>query len=134
MPRDLDALLRFLEERQPIPFAWAQPYDCVSFAFAGVEAQFGWNPMGKLTWTTHRGALRVVRRQGGLEAGVNARLRPIAPARAMRGDVAGLPDDVLGIKLMLVEGETLVSPGDRGLQRIPRRMMTCAWSAVPPHV
>jgi hypothetical protein len=46
----------------------------------------------------------------------------------MRGDIAGVPDADLGIHPMIVEGDMLVGPGDKGLRRLPRRAMTIAWS------
>lgn len=133
MHRDLDALLHLIEVRQTQPFAWGQPHDCVSFAAAAVRAQFGWTPLGKLRWRSERGALRVIKRLGGLEAAIDARLRAIAPARAMRGDIAGVEDPALGIRLMVVEGEMLVGPGAKGLRRMPRAAMVRAWSAEPVH-
>lgn len=132
MARDLEALLRHIEARQTVAFAWAQPRDCVSFALIGVREQCGWNPMQGLTWTTRRGALRVVNRLGGLEAALDARMMRIAPARALRGDVAGVADDLLGVRLMIVEGETLIGPGAAGLKRMPRAAMIRAWSAEAP--
>lgn len=131
MLRDLDALLRLIEARQSRPFGWAQPNDCVSFAMAAIRAQFGWSPLGRLRWRSERGALRAVRSVGGLETAMDARMRAIAPARAMRGDIAGVADRLLGISLMVVEGDTLVGPGANGLKRLPRAAMIRAWSAEP---
>lgn len=139
MIRNMDALLRFIEERQAVPFAWPQPFDCVSFAMGAVEAQCGWTPLRRqngrrMTWRSRRGALRVVAGLGGLEVALDARMTSVAPAKARRGDVAGVADDLLGVRLMVVEGETLVSPGMRGLKRVPRSQMIRAWSAEQPSV
>lgn len=134
MLRDLDALLRLIEARQTRPFAWRQPDDCVSFAVLAIRAQFGWNPLERLRWSSKRGAARVLKRLGGLEAAADARLIKIAPARAMRGDIAGVADPLFGVRLMVVEGDTLVGPGDRGLRRMPRSTMIRAWSAERPDV
>jgi hypothetical protein len=132
MRRDLEALLRLIEARQAVPFAWGRPGDCVSFAAAAIHAQFGRDPIGRHRWTTRRGALRVARRLGGIAAACDAQLTPIAPAMAMRGDIAGVEDELLGIRLMVVEGETLVGPGEHGLVRMQRAAMVRAWSAEPP--
>ncbi|MES3152949.1 hypothetical protein O6Y00_11155 [Sphingomonas faeni] len=74
--------------------------------------------------------MRALRRLGGMEAAVSARLTAIAPALAQRGDIAGVPDDMLGLRLMVVEGETLVGPGDNGNCRQKRNAMTHAWSGL----
>jgi hypothetical protein len=132
MGRDLEALLRLIDARQRIPFAWAQPDDCVSFADAAVFAQCGWRPLRGMRWTTQHGALRVIKRLGGIEPAIDARMTAIAPSMAHRGDIAGVHDPVLGIALMVIEGELLVGPGDQGLKRLRRRAMVRAWSAEQP--
>lgn len=111
-----------------MPFDWKQN-DCARFAAAIVEAQTGKRPLKGLRWGSAAGARRVLERLGGMEAALDARLRPVAPALAQRGDVAGVPDHALGLRLMIVEGVTLVGPGERGLKREPRSAMTHAWSA-----
>ncbi|MEO0872087.1 MAG: hypothetical protein AAFY19_09045, partial [Pseudomonadota bacterium] len=73
----------------------------------------------------------VARSLGGLRAVMNARLNRISPAMAQRGDIAGLPDAAFGVRLMVVEGATLVGPSKTGLKRLPRSAMRAAWSAVP---
>jgi hypothetical protein len=47
---------------------------------------------------------------------------------AQRGDIAAVPDPVLGISLMVLEGATLAGPGARGIKRLPRSAMIAAWS------
>lgn len=133
MARDLAALLLYIEERQAVPFGWEQPNDCVSFALNGVRVQAGWSPHKGLQWSSHRGAMRVIRRLGGLEAALDARMTAITPAMAMRGDVAGIADDQIGVRLAIVEGEMLVCPSERGLRRHPRALMIRAWSADQPN-
>lgn len=127
--RDHDALLAALSARATTPFDWRRN-DCVRYAAAAVKAQTGRNPLrGIKRWYSAAGARRVLDSLGGMEAAVSARLTPIAPAAAKRGDIAGVPDDALGLRLMVVEGETLVGPCGRGERREPRRAMTRAWSA-----
>lgn len=134
MRRDLDALLAFLEARAAMPFAWGRSRnDCVSFAAQAVRVQTGRSLaslIGRHRWSTALGAARVLKRRGGIEAALDRALAPVAPAQAMRGDVAGAPDDRLGLRLMIVEGTTLVGPGENGLVREPRAAMVKAWSAV----
>lgn len=130
MTRDYKALLAELESRAQLPFDWRRN-DCARFAAACVRAQTGDNPLKGLRWGSAAGARRLLDRLGGMEAAVDARLRRIPPAFARRGDVAGVADPVLGVSLMIVEGPTLVGPGDAGVRRVPRAAMTMAWSAEP---
>jgi hypothetical protein len=127
--RDIPALIACIEARSRRGFRWRRGRDCVSFAGACIEAQTGADLLADLPrWRTGREARAIAKAQGGLEVAVDNRLRRIAPALAQRGDIAGLPDRLLGVRLMVVEGETLVGPGARGLERLPRSAMTQAWS------
>lgn len=129
MSRDIAALIALIEARSARPFGWPRGSDCVSFAAACIEAQTGANLLAGIPrWTTRAEALAIARERGGIRKAVNARLPRIAPALARRGDIAGLPDRLLGIRLMVVEGATLVGPGRRGLERLPRGEMQHAWS------
>jgi hypothetical protein len=129
MAVDREALAGFLAGRLAMPFAWGrEANDCVGFVLAAIEALSGHDVLPGVTWTTERGAARVIRRLGGLERAVDARLRPIAPAAALRGDVAAIADERFGVSLLIVEGSSLVGPGGRGLKRLPRSAMTKAWS------
>lgn len=130
MIRDHDALLREIAKRALLPFDWATN-DCVRYAGACVTAQTGYDPLGGLHWSTEEEARRLLDQLGGMEAATDSRLRRIAPAMAMRGDVAGVIDPELGLALMIVEGVMLVGPGERSEKRLPRRMMATAWSAEP---
>ncbi len=128
--RDIAALIGLIEARSAVPFDWrGRGADCVSFAALAVEAQTGVNPRGTLRWTSKRGALAAIKAEGGLEAAVDRRLDRIAPALAKRGDIAAVPDEELGIRLMIVEGAMLVGPGEGGLERQLRSEMTIAWDA-----
>lgn len=128
MARDLEAYLRVLEERGPVPFAWAQPRDCISFANETVKALTGRDVLGDLRWSSFREAKAVIEAVGGLEAELDRRLTRIAPAHARRGDLGGIPDPVFGFRIGSVEGPTIAGPGSRGLKREPRTAMTAAWS------
>jgi hypothetical protein len=129
--RDIPALIACIEAYSQKPFRWRSGRDCVSFAAACVQHETGVDPLADLpVWSTRREALAVAKAEGGLEAALDKRLTRIAPAMAQRGDIAGLPDERFGVRLMVVEGTTLVGPGDRGLERLPRTEMAFAWSAV----
>lgn len=130
MPPDFEALERYLADRRVMDFAWgSRANDCVSFYAGAARAMTGRNLLAGLRWTTQRGAARVIGRLGGLEAAVSARLSPIAPAMAKRGDCAGVADARFGLLLMLVEGDILTGPGNgRRLMRAPRGAMIRAWA------
>ena len=140
--RDVDALQRYLEARAFMPYEWGRcANDCISFLAGALFAQTGRTHLGRLTWSNKIGALRILKAEGGMEAALDRRFRQIAPAQAMRGDIAGVPVSVLAdipgdeaalIELhpFVVEGVTLTTPGSRGLRRVPRGMMTTAWSAI----
>lgn len=128
--RDIAALLAWIEAAQRRRFAWRRGRDCVSFALGGVLAQTGVDLLaGIRPWSTLREARAVAASAGGLEAKLDAHLDRVPPAQAQRGDVAGLPDRRFGVRLMLVEGRTLVAPGKHGLVRLDRAAMTIAWDA-----
>jgi hypothetical protein len=129
--RDHDALVAFIESRMRTGFAWGKrANDCISFFGGAVLAQTGVDRLAALPdWTSPRGALRVLKRLGGLESAVDTVLTPIAPARAARGD-GGLVRTATGLAVMVIEGETLVGPGEHGLIRLPRSVMLRSWSAV----
>lgn len=125
--RDITALLDLIEARSTRAFAWRKGSCCVSFMGAAVQAQIGIDVLAGLSWRSRRAALAILDELGGLEAAMDARFDRIAPALARRGDVAGLPDPLLGVQLAVVEGATLVAPGETGLIRVQRSAMTMAW-------
>lgn len=127
--RDIAALIDLIEARSRRGFRWRRGRDCVSFAAACIHAQTGCDPLADLPiWRTRAEARAIAKAEGGLEAAVDRRLTRIAPAMAQRGDIAGLPDELFGVRLMVVEGATLVGPGSSGLERLPRAGMVFAWS------
>lgn len=130
MIRDYEALHAYVASHMRTPFAW-DGHDCVTFCANGVRVQTGRDPLGEYRgcWKTARGATALLKRLGGMEAAVSLKLASIAPAMAQRGDVAGWRDPDGRIQLALVDGETLVGPGEHGLMRLPRSAMVCAWSA-----
>jgi hypothetical protein len=125
--RDIPALLEFINSRQTMPYWWGEN-DCATFVGGAVNAATGKDPLKGLRWSSQAGAMRVLKREGGMEAALDKRFKRVAPSMAKRGDIAGVPDPVLGIHPMIVEGEKLVAPGDGGNKRIPRRAMVVAWS------
>ena len=127
--RDISALIEFIDGRHCMRHEIGrEANDCVSFALGAVEAQTGKRVAPKLKWKTLAGAARIIARYGSLESAFDAHFKRVPPSLAKRGDIAGVPDDDFGIHPMIVEGGTLVGPGENGNKRIPRRAMTVAWS------
>jgi hypothetical protein len=126
--RDHHAVAAYLAARSRMPFDW-KDNDCVRFAQGAIEAQTGEHVALPARWGTAAGAARALKRLGGLEAVVDGILPRIAPALAMRGDIAGVADEDFGLRLMVVEGDLLAGPGPEGIRRVPRREMIAAWSA-----
>jgi hypothetical protein len=131
--RDIRALIEFIDSRQNTPHEWGRSKnDCVSFVLGAVKAQTGHDRGTAIRWTDEKSGLKAIKKAGGLEAAFDRWFTRIPPAKAMRGDIAGVPDERLGIHPMIVEGEMLVAPGDKGNMRLPRRLMTMAWSIEKP--
>lgn len=127
--RDLEALHAFIDERQATPHAWGrEANDCVGFVLGAVQAQTGMAVAPAVQWASEREALRSIARLGGIEAAFDAHFARVAPALARRGDIAGVVDAALGLHPLVVEGATLVGPGETGNRRLPRSAMVAAWS------
>jgi hypothetical protein len=127
--RDVEALIAFIDSKHKIPHEWGAN-DCMRFVAGTVEAQTGIDPARGLRWKSHATAISLLNKLGGIEAVLDSKFERIPPSLAKHGDIAGVPDADLGIHPMIVEGLTLVCPGDKGNARTRRSMMTCAWSAV----
>ncbi|VDC51444.1 DUF6950 family protein [Brevundimonas mediterranea] len=130
MSRDSAALIAFLESREAWRFGYDRApmtHDCARAMSDGIKAQTGRAPLDRFAseWTTRRGALRVIRRHGGLAAAVDTVMTRVDLPAAQRGD-AGMTRDGA---LVLIEGDTLVGPADIGWQRLPREQLAIAWSA-----
>lgn len=133
MDRDIEALLAFIESRHNMPHEWGRnKNDCVSFALEAAKVQTGRGRASAVRWHDEKSGLRAIKKLGGLEAAFDKYFQRIPPSMAQRGDIAGVPDERVGIHPMIVEGDLLVGPGDRGNRRLSRRAMTVAWSAVLP--
>lgn len=128
--RDVAALIALLDDRVAVPFGWSQKRDCASFADAAIVAQTGISVLGDLSWSSRREARAVIDAEGGLERAMDKRLKRAPLALALRGDIAAIPDPLFGIQLLVIEGATLVGPGDHGLMRMPRSAMTIAWDVM----
>lgn len=128
--RDIAALIALLDARVDVPFGWRSGNDCARFADAAIAAQTGVSVIGNWQWQSRREARDVIAAEGGLEAAMDRRLGRVPVALAQRGDIAGVADARFGIRLMVVEGATLVGPGSRGLERSPRAEMIVAWDVM----
>lgn len=97
-------------------------HDCCTWTADVVAAMTGQDPLADIRgrWRTAAGAGRMLRRLGGLQAAVSARLGPPLPALvlAQRGDVVLLhtpQGDALGV----CAGAVVLAPGLQGLSRWP---------------
>ena len=130
-PRNASALIAWLNA--PVTFGYTPDHlDCVRDALGAARVQ-GRPVRLPWRWTTESGARRVLRRLGGLEAAVDSVLPVIAPAHAVRGDIAlvrhALPGGGQMELLAIIEGDTLAGlHPQRGRVRLPRRAMVKAWS------
>lgn len=128
--RDLEGLHAFIDGRQMVPYAWGrEANDCVGYVLEAVAAQTGVAVVPEAIWTSRAQALRLIKLHGGIKAAFDAHFQRVAPALASRGDIAGVDDAEFGLHPMIVEGATLVGPGENGNRRLPRSAMTMAWSA-----
>jgi hypothetical protein len=132
MSRNFGALVAFIDARHGTPHRWGRDAnDCVAFVLGAVEAQTGIPPAADLDWSNRAEGLRLIKRLGGLEAAFDARFVRISPGLAQRGDIAGVAIGDFGVHPMIVDGTTLIGPGDKGNKRLPRAAMVMAWSAEP---
>lgn len=130
---DWTAWHRFIAERSRMPFAgYDERVCCALFAAGAVEALTGRDPLERIghRWTTPRGALRVLRRVGGLADGVSAVLEPVPVGLARRGDIGFVPAPEGGLGgLVVIEGDHVVGPDANGVRRLPRAAITRSWRA-----
>lgn len=124
-----ERLADFIEARRATPFGWGVN-DCVSFAFDGLHALTGADPLAPLRgrWATEAQALQVLQSMGGLAWAVCSLLgRPLrTPAAAPRGALVcarmqGQP--TLGLHL----GAWWCAPGAAGLVFRPAGEVRLAW-------
>jgi hypothetical protein len=128
--RDFEALHAFIGSRHAMPHAWGRSTnDCVGYVLGAVEAMTGVVVGPDLTWSSREEAEAVIAQFGSLEAAFDAHFERVPVALAQRGDIGGVADDTFGIHPGIIEGLSIVGPGDRGNRRIPRRAMIVAWSA-----
>lgn len=130
MRRDLTALTAFIDSRQNVPHAIGRSKnDCISFALGAVEAETGIRVAASIKWESPVAAMRALKKLGGVEKAFDRHFDRVPIAFAKRGDIAGVQDEELGIHPMIVEGDRLVAPGEKGNRRLPRSAMTIAWDA-----
>lgn len=124
-----ERLVEYIAARNEQRFTWGKgKQDCCSFAAGGVMAQTGVDLMADISDYATADEADAILATTSLEELTDARLpRREAPSFAQRGDVGlalldGEPT------LMLVEGATIVGPGRRRLERLPRVALTIAWA------
>lgn len=125
-------LLALIEKRRSTPFQWGL-HDCALFAADCILAQTGHDPAAAFRdrYTTERGALRVLRREGfrTLVAAVTDRLgAPVPPAFAQRGGVVRYRTQAGGTALAVCLGAFALAPGAQGLDVVPTDRWVEAWN------
>jgi hypothetical protein len=128
MLRDYASYHRYMAERLVMPFAWGrEANDCISHGAGAIIAQSGRDVLDGLNWDSAASAARLIRKHGGVEAMISARLTPTPPAYAHRGDIGAIPgEDYLGgLAIVVIDGALLIGPGGMVARR---SAMTMAWS------
>lgn len=116
-------LAEYITRHLRVPFCWGE-HDCCTFAARWVNEATGVDYLAEFgAWSSALTAVRKIRRAGGLEAIVDARLQRINSNMAKDGDVALYRDS-----LCLFSGSQIVGPGKEGLVFISRMEAQCAWS------
>lgn len=128
--RDYAAWAAWLDAQARTPFGWGRgDLNCVTRAAGALLALTGVDRLGELAWEDQRGALELLSSRGGMVEAVSGLLKPVTPARAMRGDIGGVASPLSGTLLVSVHGQELSGIGPDGTVWLPRRALTHAWSA-----
>lgn len=121
-------LAEYITRRLRVPFFWGK-HDCVLFASGWVKCKTGIDHLAdQPTWTSAKGAMRIVRDLGGLESLMDGRFDRINPHAAKDGDLA-----LYNGALCIFSGPHIVGPGPDGLSFIDRMGAVCAWRVEPCH-
>lgn len=101
-----------------MPFAWGKN-DCCSFAADAVVCMTDVDPMAELRgrYDSEAGARALIDEIGGIDVWLDARLSPVAPRLAGRGDIV-MFEAVGGPALSVVVGAHAVGVGPRGMALI----------------
>lgn len=123
-----ERLLAYVAAREVAVFAWGKgAHDCCSFANGGVLAQTGVDLMSDIPDYASADEADLIL-AAGIEQLVDARLeRRRSVGLARRGDL--VLADLRGVEtLCIVEGDKLVGPGLRRLQREQIKLARIAWA------
>jgi len=124
-----ERFVAYIAARQEKRFDWGHGrQDCCSFAAGSVLEITGIDLMADIPPYTSAEEADLILADTSLEALMDMRLhRHESPAFAQRGDV-GLSAINGNPTLMIVEGATIIGPGPRRLERLPRHLLTAAWA------
>ncbi|MEJ2803854.1 hypothetical protein WAE61_18365 [Comamonadaceae bacterium PP-2] len=117
-------------QRLDLPFAWGTN-DCAVFAADVVRAVTGEDPLAALRgqWVDLSSAARAIAAAGGLEAGLESMgFERLEPLYAQRGDVVVYRGEAGDLSLAICAGDSLLSPGEAGLQRLSIARGVSAWA------
>lgn len=110
-------------------------HDCARLVFAAIDAVLGVDclhpatppPVGLAPWDGVRAAAAAWRAHGGLVGALDARLAPVSPARALRGDV-GLAWSGRRLVGVVATADGLAAVGRVGLVVHPRTLLARAYA------
>lgn len=121
-----------VEAHQAMPFAWGSS-DCVCFASDCAKAITGVDFLAEFRgYTTEDEALALIKREGGLEAGLDKALTCLKAERCAlpllrRGDIVLLAMDDKTLAGVWLGGFALAPFPDKGLCRIPKQFIKAGW-------
>jgi Domain of unknown function (DUF6950) len=108
------------------PFQWGVN-DCVLFAVGWAELATGKHFLPEVDWTNEFGAMRAIKKQGGLFEAFSRNFKIINPNYAHDGDLAIAHQDMSEPIAFLFSGANICGVGKQGLIFKPRMIAECAF-------
>lgn len=109
------------------PFQWGVN-DCVLFAVGWAELTTGKKYLPEVDWTTELGAMRAIKKQGGLFEAFNRHFTIINPNYADDGDLAISHQGLSAPVAFLFSGANICGVGKQGLIFKSRTTAECAFT------
>lgn len=112
----------YIISKMNVPFEYGTN-DCILFTIGWVEIASGKKYLPAKIWKNEKEALKLIKKNGGLEAVFDKRFKPVQPNYAADGDLT----IVEGISY-LFSGANIVTVGTDGLKYRSRLLAQKAWS------
>lgn len=130
-----DTLSRFLKAAEGRPFQWAPPHhDCLSWLADWVAVRRGVDPARSWrgSYRTERGAIRILKREGGAIALLDKALLPLGITRTDvpgRGDIGVIKTPEGAVGVIVLDGSTAaLGRGGLMIRRIDLLRPVAAWA------